>query len=80
MAKLFQMSLTVVFLPLLWTGLQAKGLYAHFIGLNYLFMHYKNALQFFFLKKLSFTLCHVVFVCRICSWQNELIFYCSFKH
>lgn len=50
MAKLFQMSLTVVFLPLLWTGLQAKGLYAHFIGLNYLFMHYKNALQFFFQK------------------------------
>lgn len=48
MAKLFQMSLTVVFLPLLYTGLQAKGLYAHFIGLNYLFMHYKNALQFFF--------------------------------
>uniref|UniRef100_A0A0E0J7R5 Bowman-Birk serine protease inhibitors family domain-containing protein n=1 Tax=Oryza nivara TaxID=4536 RepID=A0A0E0J7R5_ORYNI len=25
MAKLFQMSLTVVFLPLLYTGLQAKG-------------------------------------------------------
>lgn len=54
MAKLFQMSLTVVFLPLLYTGLQAKGLYAHFIGLNYLFMHYKNALQFFFKKALFY--------------------------